>query len=255
MVKTTGLRRRGTTQDILCLVALPTAPQTLLKQSHHLQSLLVSVYSVPGGAPLLSRKFPASRSETTAHPRHHFSEALWLVWGAYHTLQPQTPGNGLKTWLTPRQPGVLFPTSPPPDLGVLSLTLCFTSSLTGFVGTRKVPISTLTQSRWVRWGQASSRADPPSPHTSCLLSNTGLLLFSLVTWICQEMTHAGKGAPRTTQPRGGAAWGQGTALHIPSAHLHSPGPWKHHLQLRLSFHLEKVHLGGFCWLGAQISVF
>lgn len=105
MVKTTGLRGRGTTQAILCPVALATAPQTLLKPSHHLESLLVSICSVPGHASPLSRKFPASRSET---PPLHFYEALWLVWGASHSLQPQTPGNGLKTWLTPRQPAVLF---------------------------------------------------------------------------------------------------------------------------------------------------
>lgn len=173
--------------------------------------------------------------------------------GAGQGFQPWTAGNGQKTRLTPGQPRVFFP-PPAPRLRLPHLTHYSTSDFTGFVGTGKVPISPLTQSRWARWGQGFSRANPPSAPTSCFLSNTGLLLFTLVTWICHEMTHAGKGAPHTTRPQGGAAWGQGTALHIPSAHLHRPGSWEHHLPLRLSFHLGSSPVG-ILMLGAQISDF
>lgn len=103
-------------------------------------------------------------------------------------------------------------------------------------------------------GPGFPQGQPTQPHTSCFLSTTGLLLFILVTWICHEMTQAEKGAPHATQAQGVVAQGQGPALHILSTHLCGPGPWKHHLQRRLSFHSEKSICGDAAgWEHRQVT--
>lgn len=99
-----------------------------------------------------------------SHRYHSFSEAVWLVWGAAHSLWPQTSGHGLRTWCTSGQPEAFFPSPPAPRLGVLSLTLCPISSLTGFADTgKRPPLSPLTQGRWGQVGPGSLQGQLTQP--------------------------------------------------------------------------------------------
>lgn len=155
MVKTTGLKEGAPLKP--CYVQWPClwppgfAQAALLPRETLVFCTLSSRRHISPVQEILS---PSGSEAVLPHPpttpsSPSFSEALWLVWGLLMASSP-TSGNGLKTWLTPGQPGVFFLPPPAPRLRVLSLTHYSTSGLTGFVRTRKALISPLTQSRWAR---------------------------------------------------------------------------------------------------------
>lgn len=202
MVKTTGFPGRDPTQAPRVQSLAPDLARGV--QSPR-ESLGLSLPSALEAFPPAQEILPVSRfqrSPVSLRPKG-------LQWVAHKPSASGQPGACFPPPLVPTE-GLESDPPEPPEAREGLMTQC----------RGPFPSSREVEQGGSRCGWAPSRANPPSLHTSCFLGTERLLLFTLVTWICHEMTHiqAGTGAPHQTSPQGVCCSGPRPSSAYPQLH-------------------------------------